>query len=232
MTTGEWIVIAIFIVALLCSLSLFLWLRRIIVRDRGRLAQARNNRVDHQDKPGTVPLVQITEQTLPVHIHMAYATPHNLAGRQVYADSLCALRPEALACLDRAAAAARRAGYTLKILDAWRPAAAQALFWEVCPDPRYVADPARGSHHTRGVAVDVTLVDQAGQDLDMGTGFDDMREQSHHDCDDVSQTAQRHRYLLLGIMLQAGFESIPTEWWHYQLPNATNWPLINEWPEP
>lgn len=185
--------------------------------------------MQHQPPVSSV-LVDITPQTYPVIIQMAYATPHNLAGRPVYADDRCALRPEAAVCLHRAAVAARRAGYTLKVLDAYRPTAAQAIFWELCPDPRYVADVSKGSHHTRGVAVDVTLADQNGQDLDMGTGFDDMREQSHHDRDDIPQAAQRNRLLLLGIMLHAGFASLPTEWWHYELPDAAKFDLIHDWP--
>lgn len=175
-------------------------------------------------------LVPITGDEYQVVIAMAYATSNNLAGRPVYADARCALRPDAARCLYRAARAARRAGYTLKVLDAYRPAAAQAIFWEMFPDPRYVADANKGSHHTRGVAVDVTLVDENRQDLDMGTGFDEMREQSHHDRDDVSMLAQRNRMVLLGIMLQAGFRSIQTEWWHYELPNSRDYALINDWP--
>lgn len=173
-------------------------------------------------------LVEITLASHPVIIELAYATPNNLAGRPVYAHARCALRPQASACLLRAAHAARRCGYTLKILDAYRPAAVQAIFWAMCPDPRYVADVTRGSNHTRGVAVDVTLIDEHGVPLDMGTEFDAMRDQSHHDRDDISVTAQRNRNLLLGIMLQAGFGSIKTEWWHYELPNSETYALLDD----
>ncbi|MFC4296711.1 D-alanyl-D-alanine dipeptidase [Castellaniella hirudinis] len=164
-----------------------------------------------------------------LRIALAYATPDNLTGQAVYAAGAhCALRPVAADCLHRAVCAARRAGLGLIVYDAYRPAAAQAVFWRLLPDPRYVADASLGSNHTRGVAVDVSLLDADGALLDMGTGFDDMRDQSHHDRDDLPPDVQRNRHLLLGIMLQAGFRSIPTEWWHYELPDAQEYALLPE----
>lgn len=178
-------------------------------------------------RPGQ--LVEITPDTHPVVIDLVYATPDNLAGRPVYAPGArCALRPEAAACLSRAASAARRAGFTLKIYDAYRPAAAQAVFWAECPDPRYVSDARKGSNHTRGTAVDVTLLDENGSELDMGTGFDAMQDQSHHDRDDLPPAVTRNRMLLLGIMLRAGFRSINTEWWHYELPDSHAFALLDD----
>jgi len=179
--------------------------------------------------PGGGVLVDIAPPDYPVDVKLAYATADNFACLPVYApQTRCALHAQAAACLRRAALAARRAGLTLRILDAYRPPAAQAVFWQLCPDPRYIADPAVGSNHTRGVAVDATLLDAQGQALDMGTGFDDMREQSHHDRDDLPAPVQRNRSLLLGIMLQAGFVSLPTEWWHYELPDASRYPLLDD----
>ncbi len=164
-----------------------------------------------------------------LQIALVYATPDNLAGCPVYgSDARCALRPVAADCLYRAVRAARRAGCGLIVYDAYRPAAAQAVFWRMLPDPRYVADVTLGSNHTRGVAVDVGLVGADGAPLDMGTGFDDMRDQSHHDRDDLPPAVQRNRHMLLGIMLQAGFCSIPTEWWHYELPGAQEYALLPE----
>src|SRR5690606_23416493 len=128
----------------------------------------------------------------------------------------------------------------LIVYDAYRPAAAQAVFWRHLPDPRYVADASVGSNHTRGVAVDVGLLDGNGDGngdghgngdgtvLDMGTRFDDMCDQSHHDRADLPPAVQRNRHMLLGIMLQAGFRSIPTEWWHYELPDAQEYALLPE----
>ena len=173
-------------------------------------------------------LVEITSSQYRVDIDLVYATAHNFAGRPVYAQARCALRPEAAACLLRAARAAYRAGYRLKVFDAYRPPRAQQIFWALCPDPRYIADASQGSNHTRGVAVDVTLMDAHGKPLDMGTGFDAMEDLSHHDRDDLPQQVQRNRCLLLGIMLQAGFCSITTEWWHYELPDSKSYALLDD----
>lgn len=180
------------------------------------------------DTPLASGMVEILEADLPVRIALAYATDDNFVSRQVYARARCALHPDAAACLERAARAARRTGHTLLVLDAYRPPAAQAVFWSYCPDPSYVADISQGSNHTRGVAVDVTLLGADGEPLDMGTGFDAMTPVSHHDRDDLPAAVQRNRYLLLGIMLQAGFRSNPTEWWHYELPEPGRYPLIDD----
>ncbi|WP_205900264.1 M15 family metallopeptidase, partial [Pseudomonas viridiflava] len=89
------------------------------------------------------------------------------------------LHRDAEVCLRKASDLARQAGLTLRIFDAYRPAYAQYLLWDALPNLEYARDPGLGSHHTRGVAVDLTLVDASGEALDMGTGFDDMREKSH-----------------------------------------------------
>jgi D-alanyl-D-alanine dipeptidase len=176
-------------------------------------------------------LVELDEAADGLRIALVYATADNLLGRPVYAPGArCALRSAAAACLRRAARAARQSGHCLVVFDAYRPSAVQALFWGALQDTRYVADPAQGSNHTRGVAVDVGLLDARGQPLDMGTGFDDMRELAHHDREDLPAEVQRNRQILLGIMLQSGFRSIPTEWWHYELPAAREYALLPESP--
>lgn len=175
-------------------------------------------------------LIEIPD-TAGLRIALAYASPDNIVGHPVYAPGArAALRPQAAQCLQRAVRAAQQAGLSMILYDAYRPAAAQSVFWQALPDPRYVADASLGSNHTRGVAVDVGLLDADGALLDMGTGFDDMRDQSHHDRTDLPAQAQRHRLMLLGIMLQAGFCSISTEWWHYELPDSYGFPLLPEDP--
>ncbi len=164
------------------------------------------------------PLVQITSETHDVLLHLAYATPDNVAGQVIYDQAVCLLHRDAERCLRQAARNARAAGLRLKIFDAFRPHEAQVKLWETAPDQAYVADPKIGSHHTRGTAVDLTLVDAQGHELDMGTGFDDMTTASHHFSDQVSSEAQANRLLLLKVMEDAGFVHLPFEWWHYALP--------------
>lgn len=172
------------------------------------------------------PLVLVTNPTHDVLIDLIYATPENVAGQTIYQRPICLIHRDAAACLQRAVALAAQAGCRLKIFDAFRPREAQVILWDTAPDKAYVADPRIGSNHTRGTAVDLTLVDKSGQELDMGTPFDDMTSLSHHFCDRVSPQAQANRLLLMDIMEKAGFRPIPHEWWHYALPDWEHFPLI------
>jgi D-alanyl-D-alanine dipeptidase len=133
----------------------------------------------------------------------------------------------------KAAELAGLAGLRLKVLDAYRTPKAHEALCGCISDPRYVADPKRGSNHSRGTAVDVTLAGADGRELDMGTPFDAMEEASHHFYAALPGELQRNRFLLLGIMLSAGFQRLDEEWWHYQLPDARSYPLIHpDEPEP
>jgi D-alanyl-D-alanine dipeptidase len=163
-----------------------------------------------------------------VVIDLAYARPGNLTGRTLYATNCCLLHREAEPALRRAAAMAALCGLRLKLLDAYRPPQAQELLWRSLPDPRYVAEAGRGSNHSRGVALDVTLVDAEGVELDMGTPFDAMVELAHHLAPGLPAEVQRNRFILLGIMVLAGFREIDSEWWHYELPEARTFPLLRD----
>src|SRR5579871_5401802 len=125
-------------------------------------------------------LVAVTEAEFDIEIRLAYATADNLTGRPIYAQPLCYLHRDAAAALARAVALARRLDLRLRVLDAFRPTEAQWRLWDFRPDPDFLADPRRGSPHSRGVAVDLTLIDQAGRELDMGTPFDAFTPLSHH----------------------------------------------------
>lgn len=172
------------------------------------------------------PLVLISPATHDVVLDLLYATPNNVAGRVIYARPLCLLHRDAEVGLRRAVDLAAGSGCRLKIFDAFRPHEAQVLLWDTAPDRAYVADPAIGSNHTRGTALDLTLVDGDGHELDMGTGFDDMTVLSHHFHTGVPALAQANRQLLLGIMAGAGFAHIAHEWWHYALPQSERYPLL------
>jgi D-alanyl-D-alanine dipeptidase len=104
----------------------------------------------------------------------------------------------------------------------------QWALWRALPDPVFIADPRQGSNHTRGVAVDLTLAQADGTPLDMGTGFDDMSPRAYHTDDTVPAAVQRNRALLLGLMTVAGWTHYASEWWHYQLPDAHLYPLVDD----
>jgi D-alanyl-D-alanine dipeptidase len=161
-------------------------------------------------------------------LDIRYATADNLTGAPIYLRPVALLRPEAHALLLAAAARAAVLGLRIKVFDAFRPVEAQWALWRALPDARFVSDPAadRGLH-PRGIAVDLTVLDGAsGEELDMGTGFDDMTPLSAQDCLDLPPAAIRNRALLLGIMAATGWEHIASEWWHYQVPGLAGLPSL------
>ncbi|HWI29716.1 MAG TPA: D-alanyl-D-alanine dipeptidase [Stellaceae bacterium] len=175
-----------------------------------------------------MPLVEITAASHDVAIELAYATERNLTGKPLYRQARCFLHPEAAARLERAVALARPLGLRLKVLDAFRPSEAQWMLWQACPDPDFLADPRQGSPHSRGAAVDVTLMEPGGAELDMGTSFDAFTPLSFHASTAIPVEAQRNRFLLLGLMSAAGWDFYGNEWWHYQLFDPRRYPLLSD----
>ena len=173
-------------------------------------------------------LVKISPDTHNVQLDLAYATSNNFTGAPVYARAGCYLHPEAETMLRKAQAYANVLGYRLKIFDAFRPTEAQWKLWKHTPDPDFLADPRRGSPHSRGVAVDLSLTDFNGTELEMGTYFDAFTPLSHHGAMDISATAQRNRHLLMGLMTTAGWDFYQNEWWHYQLFDSRDYPLLSD----
>ncbi|MDY0882173.1 D-alanyl-D-alanine dipeptidase [Dongia soli] len=173
-------------------------------------------------------LVPITRADFDVELALAYATPGNVTGKQIYRHADCYLHPEAARLLRRAIELAKPLGLRFKIFDAYRPVEAQWALWNAFPDPEFVSDPRKGGIHTRGVAVDLTLIDTAGNELDMGTEFDSFAPQAHHGRTDVSELAQRNRFLLLGLMSAAGWDFYQNEWWHYQLFRSRDYPVVDQ----
>jgi zinc D-Ala-D-Ala dipeptidase len=174
-------------------------------------------------------LVEIAPSAYDVAIDIAYATSNNFTGQPVYGRPACYLNADAAACLKTAIGLAAPLGLRFKIFDAFRPAEAQWVLWNHTPDPNFLADPKRGSPHSMGAAVDLTLIDSAGRELDMGTPFDAFTPLSHHGRTDIPVAAQRNRALLLGLMTAAGWDFYRNEWWHYQLFNArAKYPVLGD----
>ena len=163
-------------------------------------------------------LTEITATSHDVELDILYATDRNFTGKAVYRRAACYLHPDTARLFERAIALARPLGYRFKVYDGFRPSEAQWILWEHTPDPDFIADPRRGSPHSMGAAIDLTLLRRDdGTELDMGTPFDDLRPLSHHGVLEISAEAQRNRILLMGIMTTAGFDFFRNEWWHYQL---------------
>lgn len=121
-----------------------------------------------------------------------------------------------------------QSGLGLKIFDAYRPYSVTEKMWEQVQDDRYAADPKKGSGHNRGAAVDVTIINLKNNEaLEMGTGFDNFSDTAHHAFTNLSEEVLQNRLLLKSVMEQHGFKALDTEWWHYSLPNAKDFELLN-----
>lgn len=122
-------------------------------------------------------------------------------------------------------------GIGIKIWDGYRPRSVQYLMFEIFPDPTFVADPESGSSHNRGGAVDLTLVDLAtGEELRMPTGFDDFSDAAGHDYPEHLLPPDKvfNKNYLKGIMTGlGGLNSYVAEWWHYQLKDNQEYPLLD-----
>ena len=173
-------------------------------------------------------LIEIVPEKYGVEISIEYATDNNFTGQPVYQRAGCYLHPEAEELLCAAIELAKALSLRLKIFDAFRPSEAQWVLWNHTPDPDFLADPKRGSPHSRGAAVDLTLIDESGRALDMGTPFDAFTPLSHHGNQEVSTRAQRNRALLIGLMTTAGWDFYRNEWWHYQLFDARRLPVLSD----
>lgn len=174
---------------------------------------------------------------------LRYATSNNFTGQNLYGEfNQAYLHSVAAEKLRKAVALLhqRRPDLHLLIFDALRPRSVQYILWEYVKgteQQRYVADPSRGSIHNYGFALDLTLVDDKGHELDMGTAFDDftplaqpLQEQAFLQQGRLTQAQLENRLLLRSVMEAAGLIQLPLEWWHFDaLPKAEvkqNYPII------
>lgn len=177
-------------------------------------------------KPSLVPLEGPAFQ-----LELRYATETNFLKKNVYRDfglDRCWMHPDLAAKLNRLAPLLEAKGLKLVLWDCWRPLAVQRAMWALVSDPRYVADPKTGSNHNRGVAVDVSLAKADGTPLEMPTAFDDFTPvaAAKAPCKPERLSACSNRDLLFDLMAQVGLQPLASEWWHFQLPNANRYPIV------
>ncbi|MFC5683835.1 M15 family metallopeptidase [Flavobacterium sp. MAHUQ-51] len=159
---------------------------------------------------------------------MKYATEDNFLKAKVYDCAECYLRYKTVKALIKANEAFMKEGLRIKLYDCYRPLDIQKRMWAIVSNPEYVADPAKGSIHNRGGAVDITLVKKSGKELKMGTDFDFFGPEAGHNYEDLSQKVKDNRFLLKRVMLDNGFNSFDSEWWHYNLKSGLKDKLSNE----
>jgi len=159
--------------------------------------------------------------------NMKYATSDNFLQKKVYDCEACYLRFKTVKALLIANEKFHKKGYRIMLYDCYRPLSIQKKMWEIVSNPIYVADPKKGSIHNRGGAVDISLVDSSGKELDMGTKFDFFGIEASHNYDQLPDEVINNRKLLKKVMTQNGFKIFESEWWHYNLKNAQKEPISN-----
>ncbi|WP_026730167.1 M15 family metallopeptidase [Flavobacterium denitrificans] len=148
---------------------------------------------------------------------MKYATEDNFLKAKVYDCAECVLRLKTVKALIAANNDFKKKGFKIKLYDCYRPLSIQKRMWTIVSNPKYVADPKKGSIHNRGGAVDISIVDANGKEVDMGTPFDFFGIEASHDYQSLSKEVKTNRKFLKKIMIKNGFNSFDSEWWHYNL---------------
>jgi D-alanyl-D-alanine dipeptidase len=171
--------------------------------------------------------VNIKSYSLDFVYDMKYATEDNFLKAKVYDCAECYLRLKTVKAIMKANAKFMKLGYKIKLYDCYRPLDIQKKMWAIVSNPIYVANPSKGSIHNRGGAVDISLVDRNGVELDMGTPFDFFGIEASHDYKNFPKAILDNRKLLKKVMLQSNFQSFDSEWWHYNLKNAKADPVSN-----
>ena len=169
-------------------------------------------------------LVDVAKLIPDAVIAIRYATTDNFTGKQLYPVARCKLRRAVADRLARVAKALRAEHRRLLVWDCYRPTSIQEKLWQLVPDERYVANPKQGSRHGRGAAVDVALVDGDGKPVALPTKFDEFSEAAHRDHALVGDHGVEARRLEAAMKKQ-GFVGMPTEWWHFDAPDAGRYPL-------
>ncbi len=176
-------------------------------------------------QPGN--LVDITKLDSTIAVELKYATKDNFLGDTLYSANICLLRRAVAERLVKVHQSLRQKGLGLKIWDGYRPLSVQKKMWKKLPDPKFVADPQRGSNHNRGAAVDVTLVDLEGNELEMPTDFDDFSEKARSAYPNVSEQAKQNRTILQDAMKAQGFLTISSEWWHFNDRDCKKYSILD-----
>lgn len=167
-------------------------------------------------------------QTLGIPLDIRYATENNFMKKTLYPVAKAWLRAPAARALAEVQRELAPRGIGIKVFDAYRPYRVTEAMWEPIRDPDYVADPAKGSRHNRGAAVDLTLIDlDTGAELPMPTPYDDFTPRAAHAFTDLPADVLANRALLREVMKRHGFDPLPSEWWHYDFRGWERFELMD-----
>lgn len=181
-------------------------------------------------------LVEINKIIPSVQLDIRYATKNNFTGKVVYPSAKCYLQKEAVVALkkvqDELALQKDKKhpmGLGLKIFDGYRPLSIQKIFWQICPNENFVANPTKGSKHNRGTAVDLTLIDiKTGKELLMPSEYDDFSDKAFRNYEKMpNDEIRKNCKILETVMSKQGFKPLPSEWWHFDFKNWERHPILD-----
>jgi D-alanyl-D-alanine dipeptidase len=173
-------------------------------------------------------LVDATTIVPRLRLEIRYATKANFTHQRLYAHARCLLHDAVARRLADVQRELRARGLSLVVYDCYRPLSVQKKMWALVPDERYVSDPAKGSRHNRGAAVDLALVDPRGHVVPMPSGYDEFSERAHRDYAGGTDQERANRALLQEVMQRHGFVGLPTEWWHFDAVEWQSFPIADE----
>jgi zinc D-Ala-D-Ala dipeptidase len=169
-------------------------------------------------------LVEITD----IPRDVRYATTNNFLHQKLYPVAKVFVRRPAAIALHEVERELARDGLGLKLFDGYRPYRVTVRMWKPIRNPDFVADPAKGSRHNRGAAVDLTLIDlRTGQELPMPTGYDDFTPHARQDFNDLPPDVIANRAKLRNAMKSHGFDPLPSEWWHFDFRGWEKFELLD-----
>ena len=175
-------------------------------------------------------LVELVKLDPTIKLDIRYAGSNNFVGKPVYTEARAFLQRPAAEALARINQGLRKKGYGLLVFDGYRPWAVTKIFWDITPPDKkqFVANPAQGSRHNRGCAVDLSLFDlKTGKEVEMPGAYDEMTERSHPNYKGGTAEQRKMRDLLRAAMEADGFKVFDVEWWHFDFKDWREYPILN-----
>ena len=165
-----------------------------------------------------------------IKLDIKYATEDNFVGKKVYPEARAFLQKPAAKALVKVHKKLRKEGLGLVVFDGYRPWTITKLFWDVTSEDKrkFVADPAKGSKHNRGCAVDLSIFDlKTGELIDMPSGYDEFTERASPNYPGGTELQRANRDKLRRLMEEAGFTVNPNEWWHFDFKNWEDYAIYD-----
>ena len=173
-------------------------------------------------------LVNVSDMDNSFIFDLKYASKDNFTSTVVYPVNVCVLQKETATKLINANQEFKKMGYRIKIWDAYRPLYVQKIFWDLVGDDRFVANPnKRGSRHSSGTAVDITLVAEYDREINMPSNFDDFSDKACRNYGGMNEEQRNNIDFLTDVMKRHGFITIDTEWWHFDDDNYRKYEIID-----